>query len=418
MNGTPHRISAQDLLRSSDPLSDEACTSLLCYYEEDGLVDFKESFDTTPTSKSWVELAIDCCAFANAHGGYLVFGVKDKTWEQTGLAEETAAALADIKKVLEKVNRGLAPPITSASSRRFTHEGKQFAVVMVPPSRSHTHVFESDVSWKTPEGKQIPWVRQGAIYVRRSGSNSILTSADFEQLVERRLAHFREKVLEGLVRVVKADPAHEVITVALDSPGTSGRAVTVVDAPASVELLGKSLALRADSLSAKIDFTIALTRDQTDPQIDVRLLYDIYSVRVDTKLNDEQMKWVIYHSLRTESPAFFWLQQVKDSVARDLISEAFGASKFWSKVGILNYAGFYGEQLHRRLYDRLGSMAAEHRIRRFQTKAALFNVLHQSRNQQRDEARATELARTLATKHDSLSERELQKLDCALYAPF
>src|SRR5690348_13359365 len=110
----PGRLPARELLQSSDPLSEIACESLIHYSEEDELVDFKETFDHSVNSRSWLELACDCAAFANTHGGFLVFGVRDKTWEHIGLTSDTATALADIKKVLEKVNRGLSPAITSA----------------------------------------------------------------------------------------------------------------------------------------------------------------------------------------------------------------------------------------------------------------------------------------------------------------
>src|ERR1700730_13559648 len=148
MNQKTGRLAARDLLSSSDPLSDEACQSLLCYGEEDDLVDFKESFDPGANSRSWIDLAVDCAAFANTHGGYLVFGVRDKLWDRVGLHPGVASALSDIKKVLEKVNRGLAPAITAARSRRTEEDGKEFVIATVPPSLLHTHIFESELSWK------------------------------------------------------------------------------------------------------------------------------------------------------------------------------------------------------------------------------------------------------------------------------
>ena len=47
------RVSARELLMSSDPLSDNACTGLLDYKEEDTLVDFKADFDLR-IDKSWI----------------------------------------------------------------------------------------------------------------------------------------------------------------------------------------------------------------------------------------------------------------------------------------------------------------------------------------------------------------------------
>lgn len=417
MTEKPQRLPAKELLTRSDPLSDDACESLIHYGEEDDVVDFKESFDTGSNSRSWIDLAVDCAAFANTHGGYLIFGVRDKTWDLVGLSPETASALADIKKVLEKVNRGLTPPIIGARARKFAMSEKEFAIVWVPPSLAFTHIFETDLTWRTPKGENIPGIRQGTIYTRRSGSNAILTSADFERLIDRRLQHFREKILQGVTRVVNAGPTHETLTVSVDSSPTNALAVRVIEAPKSLDLAGKSLSLRADSISDKINMFIAITRTETDPEIDLRLLYGLYAVREDTALNDEQKDWVIFHSIRTGVPAFFWLAQIKESRARELISAAFDGGKFWRKASILNYAGFFGERFHKKLYDKLGDSASKHGIRSFRSKRALLNV-DRSRDLQQDSKNATERARTLATHHDALSHTELEKLDCSLYAPF
>jgi predicted HTH transcriptional regulator len=57
---------------------------ILAHREEDELVDYKEAF-LPESAKSWIALASDCAAFANTKGGYLVFGLKDKTWELVGV---------------------------------------------------------------------------------------------------------------------------------------------------------------------------------------------------------------------------------------------------------------------------------------------------------------------------------------------
>jgi hypothetical protein len=64
-----------ELLRTEDPLSDLACKFLLEYKEEDSHVDYKRDFEPS-SEKCWYDLAIDVMAFANTHGGYLVYGVE------------------------------------------------------------------------------------------------------------------------------------------------------------------------------------------------------------------------------------------------------------------------------------------------------------------------------------------------------
>jgi predicted HTH transcriptional regulator len=173
------RISVKQHLASEDPLNDVACKGLLSYREEDQLVDFKQAFDYK-NDKSWIDLAIDCVALANTHGGYVVFGVADKTWDLTGLGADSITALADTKKVLEKINRNLNPTLTGVRTRHIEHDGLQFIVLYVPCSDYCTHIFETNVDWSPSPDKTLPAIPKGAIYVRRAASNQIMTAADFE----------------------------------------------------------------------------------------------------------------------------------------------------------------------------------------------------------------------------------------------
>ena len=108
------RIAAADLLLHSDPLSEEACRSLIGYGAEDRFVDFKESFECH-IEKSWIDLAIDCATFANSEDGFIVFGVEDVTWKKVGICKAAADALRDTKKVVEKINRGDLRPHSGGS---------------------------------------------------------------------------------------------------------------------------------------------------------------------------------------------------------------------------------------------------------------------------------------------------------------
>ena len=135
------------------------------------------------------------------------------------------------------------PSITHARTRVFGADAKEFVLIYVPASQDVTHVFESNLDWTTPSGKVLTVVRKGTIYVRRAGSNQILTSVDFEQLVQRRIQRFREKILDRVTRVVKAAPEHETVTIAKVVGSTGEPGVHVVDAPSSSGLAYTSLKL-------------------------------------------------------------------------------------------------------------------------------------------------------------------------------
>ena len=49
-------------------------------------MDFKVSFESQ-IAKSRADLAIDCVAFANTDGGFILVGVQDQTWRQVGIGK-------------------------------------------------------------------------------------------------------------------------------------------------------------------------------------------------------------------------------------------------------------------------------------------------------------------------------------------
>ena len=127
-------VNLLSIIKSDDPLSDSAISYLLNHKEEDKLVDYKEAFDPT-SEKSWLDLNVDVVAFANTHGGFLVFGVQDKTYEVVGLSQVAFEKLCDIKQLLEKVNRYIQPEFSSLRSKGKEINGKKVVFLFIPQSR-------------------------------------------------------------------------------------------------------------------------------------------------------------------------------------------------------------------------------------------------------------------------------------------
>lgn len=411
MNG---RMSAADFLLISDPLSEEACRSLVGYSKEDRYVDFKVSFDHR-LEKSWIDFAVDCAAFANTDGGFIVVGVRDQTWEQLGIDKEAADALRDTKKVIEKINRGdLRPLITGLGTRVFTINEREFAVIHVPASRDVTHVFESNLDWTAPGGRAVRGVPKGAIYVRRSASNQVLTSVDFEELVQRRLMRFREKILDGVVRAVNVAPETQVVTVAKVVGARGEAGVQVVDAPPGSELVGKSLTFAVKSLADKINMYAALVDPANNERVDASLLFEAFARRGEESLAPEQREWIGLYSLLRRAPVFYWLSGFRVADVRRIIEAAFNAGTNLQKAFILNYAAFYGESFYNKLYAKVPPYSAR---RLTHNKVAVFRT-GPSKRRAEDDLRATELALQLSRVVDQTAAYELERLDCALYAPF
>ncbi len=92
-------IPINEILISTDPLSDENCESLILHAEEDTLVDYKESFNPTE-EKAWLGITKDILAFNNSEGGFLIFGVRDSSFTLIGIEPEVAKILGDANNIL------------------------------------------------------------------------------------------------------------------------------------------------------------------------------------------------------------------------------------------------------------------------------------------------------------------------------
>lgn len=406
------RVIVPELLDSADPLSDLACHGLLEFKEEDDRIDFKVSFDPS-SERSWIDLAVDCAAFANTNGGYIIVGVADKTWECAGIAPEAALALGDTKQLLERINRGLVPPLTRARSRVFERDGKVFTAIFVPCNHEATHIFESNLDWSPVPGKTLPLIRKGAIYIRRSASNHLVTSADFEELLQRRLKRFRDKVLEGMARVVNAGPGQEVVTITHDQDSSRMPVVTIKDGPASLNLGGRPLKLAGNSVAELISIFRGLTDADAQFSVPRQTTLQCYVARETAELDDESIEWLAHHSLVNGSPIFWWLKKLGAAKSKAVLRRAFKVAGRIQKEHIVTYAGFWGERFFREMAEQLDGKTT----RRFSGKTNLLHV-HRSKHPADDALQATNLAKALARQSDAQKGYELEKLDCALYAPF
>jgi len=98
----------KDLLSSDDPLSPDAIRRLIEHREEDDLVEYKAHWNLDDTRRT-LEITKDVIAFANTHGGFLVFGVENESFRLVGLAAESVRALVDINKISQKLNSHIKP---------------------------------------------------------------------------------------------------------------------------------------------------------------------------------------------------------------------------------------------------------------------------------------------------------------------
>lgn len=227
---------AQDCLDANDPLKRELVLFLVEYQEEDDRLDYKSSF--LAGEQHWLELTKDLSAFANTHGGYLLFGVEDESHNVCGIERSLAKTLKDSNAIQQKINRHLEPALSSIRAKEFRLVGKSVVAVYVPRSKSVTHLISKDGEFTYPSGNKKSVLRQGTFYVRRAAGNHLADSRDLDALIERRIEQFQDALKDKIVTVIDAPSNSEVvITVEGDDRSDSTKFI-LSDSEDSVPVVG------------------------------------------------------------------------------------------------------------------------------------------------------------------------------------
>jgi hypothetical protein len=302
-------MSLKDFVLNPEPLSPEAQKYLLEYVGETDLIDFKLDFDGS--DREWIEITKDIVAFANTHGGYLIFGVVDSTREKKGIELEHAVLLSDPAVLQAKVNRFIAPAITSISCTRSAmgELGPFFVFVHVPPSKNCTHIV---VKNGTFQGKTetVTLLRPGEIYVRRVGWKGVVAPPDFEALLERRMEAYKQSLMKNIAQVVEAPTASRVILVPAGDP-EADKAVKyrLTSDPSATPLVGVSRTAVPSNDEEELATVVAAFRRDRSNQPSPALLHRLYAHRHDVKVAPEYIPYLVQMCAILEVPCIYWLSQ-------------------------------------------------------------------------------------------------------------
>lgn len=166
-------------------LSREAFTYLLNCRGECEWLDYKESL-SLDQDHELCAFAKDVLALKNVGGGYILVGVKDKTWEQVGLSGPFPY---DTKLLRDQVIRATGVSLdvdVVTHSLDYDSGHKNFAVILVRSSRKRSKrrnptLVAKDFCAGKPFG-----LRRGEIYVRQSDSTIKVSNQDqIAELLER-----------------------------------------------------------------------------------------------------------------------------------------------------------------------------------------------------------------------------------------
>lgn len=206
-------------------------------------VEYKAWFDTSePEARA--KLARHLAALANHGGGYLIFGVDDKTKIPQG-ATTLSAELFSEDAISAIVKRYLDPRF-QCRVERADHEGIKYPVVIVPAHGARPVIAIAD--GPSDEKRQPVGIREGTIYIRSAGPESIAIRRpdDWTTLLERCLRH-RTDLLASIMR-------H-----AIGKPSKPSSAV--------IDLLKAACQATADSFAAQIQEVVDEVAEKDQPRV-------------------------------------------------------------------------------------------------------------------------------------------------------
>jgi Schlafen, AlbA_2 len=294
-------------LRSEDPLSDDAIELLLKYKEEDLYTDYKEMIEKK-YNKEWIELTKDIMSFANSHGGYLLFGIQDSTYNLIGLDEKSAAIIKNTDMVQQKINRYTEPEILNLRSKEYINEGKIFVVLFIPESLGKTHMVSKDAVVKYPSGDKKIILHKGTIYVRRSAGNHLCDSRDIDELISQRIKHFKKNLLSNISRVVEAPAESDVYILSQDPTAKTNKKFIIEDAPDAIKIKGMSFTISPETIEQEVSAWISLSKKDAAALPPPKILWKWYFQRESLDLSKAQRLAVAKFCIVSDVPAFFWIK--------------------------------------------------------------------------------------------------------------
>ena len=175
---------------------------------ENSWLEFKESFNWGSRAKYAKTMA----AFANAQGGYIVFGIKRRPHEIMGLKGRNFENL-DSEKVTGFLNKAFSPEI---AWEQFIYEvaGKKIGILYVFEALSKPVVCTSN------EGEEL---KDGDIYYRYRGRSQRIKQPELREILEQEKQRERELWLRHLRHMAKVGVSNvgilDAVTGEVSGPG-------------------------------------------------------------------------------------------------------------------------------------------------------------------------------------------------------
>jgi hypothetical protein len=286
-------------------------------------------------------------AFANTLGGYLVFGIRDVSFEYIGISEEEAVILTDTNLILQKINRHISPPITALRTREYSNESGAIGVIFIPESKGKTHIITKSASVKYQSGKEKQILFPGMIYIRRSATNNIIDPEDLEFLISKRIDFYKDKILDRIIKVVEVPVEKEILVFDPKQEFSDGQHYIISDSPEAKPIKSVSFTTSPKTFNEEVISWCALAKRDITFKPSKKRLWLIYHRREKILRNRNIAEYMIKFSIQNDIPYFYWLQDLKaDEIKQILKNQLRETTLFLKRVKILHVSAFLGKSFY------------------------------------------------------------------------
>jgi len=311
-------MSVKENLLKDDPLTQEAAEYLAKYKEETDRVDYKQTIDIT-SEKEWLEITKDVSAFANTHGGYLVFGIDDKEKKVVGLSKSVVDLIKDANYLHQKINRHLEPNITGLRAKEFKIDGISIVVVFIPQSVGITHMISKHGVFSHPSGEQKTLLQQGTMYVRQSGGNHLVDSRDLTDIIERRINQFRDSLLEKVAKVIHSPASSNVFILSRDKGDKDAKRFIIEDSPDAIAIKGMSFTVAPEGYEEEVAAWSVLSKGKSESLPAATVVWRWYADRGEFSVSEKHRLAIFQISPWCQVPAFYWIKEIKAPLIKETL---------------------------------------------------------------------------------------------------
>ncbi|NMC86136.1 MAG: hypothetical protein GYA58_12705 [Anaerolineaceae bacterium] len=163
-------------------LSNQAIRYLLDCHGECEHLDYKETIDFSSERDS-INIVKDMLAFHNIGGGYILFGVKDKSWDPIGLPKSLGMDTKQIRDIVQKYANIDLDVDYVEHEINILQTKKRFGVILISASAKPKKLGKPVMCKKTTCSHEKWALRDGETFIRDGDSTRRLN--DFDELAQK-----------------------------------------------------------------------------------------------------------------------------------------------------------------------------------------------------------------------------------------